>query len=198
MKRDRSGSTIKLWNHLERFHVEIYKQLRPSNAPNSLTNYFSKTSKFSGRNLEQTKKECIDLIVKTNTPFKLLYHLQFKKFCNYLVQGDTGIPSRHSGGRGIENLFEDERDKVRELLQPIERVSLTIDTWKTTNNVAIRRITIPWIDDMWRLHEQVLAVENLGVSHQGTILAKVVHHVLEEYDLTPKVSNILSFFYFQS
>ena len=65
VKRDRSSSTIKLWNHLERFHGEIYKQLRPSNAPNTLTDYFSKTSKFSGRNSEQTKKECTDLIVKT-------------------------------------------------------------------------------------------------------------------------------------
>ena len=69
VKRDKSSSTIKLWNHLERFHVEIYKQLRPSNAPNTLTDYFSQTSKFSGRNLEQTKKECIDLIVKTDAPF---------------------------------------------------------------------------------------------------------------------------------
>ena len=34
---------------------------------------------------------------------------------------------------------------------------------------------------------------------QGTMLAEVVHRVLEEYDLTQKVSNILSFFiYFQS
>ena len=81
--RDRSSSTIKLWNHLERFHVEIYMQLRPSNAPNTLTDYFSKTSKFSGRTSEQTKKECIDLIVKTDAPFTLLYHPQFKKFCNY-------------------------------------------------------------------------------------------------------------------
>ena len=95
----------------------------------------------------------------------------------------------------MEKLFEDERVKVRELLQPIERVSLTIDTWTTTNNVAILEIIIYWIDDMWRLHEQVLAVEELGVSHQGTILAKVGHHVLEEYDLTQKVNNILSFFF---
>ena len=41
---------------------------------------------------------------------------------------------------------------------------------------------------MWRLHEQVLAVEKLGVSHQGIILAEVVYRVLEEYDLTQKVS----------
>ena len=89
VKKDRNSSTIKLWNHLERFHVEIYKQLRPSNAPNTITDCFLKTSKFSGKNSEQTKKECIDLIVKTDAPFTLLDHPQFKKFCNYLVQGEV-------------------------------------------------------------------------------------------------------------
>ena len=164
---------------MERFHIEIYNQLRPSNAPNTLTDYFSKTSKFSGRNLELTKKECLDLIFKIDAPFKLLDHPQFKKFCNYLVKCEAGIPSRHSGRREMEKLFEDERDKVRELIQPIERVSLTTDTRTTTNNVAILGVTIHWIDNIWRLHDQVLAVEELGVSHQGTILAEVVHHVLE-------------------
>ena len=88
----------------------------------------------------------------------------------------------------MEKLFEDKRDKVRELLQPIERVSLITNTWTTTNNVAILGITIHWINDMWRLHEQVLAIEELGVSHQGIILAEMVHRVLEEYNLTQKVS----------
>ena len=37
----------------------------------------------------------------------------------------------------------------------------------------------------------MLAVEELGVSHQGTILVEVMHLVLEEYDLTQKVGNIL-------
>ena len=76
----RSSSTIKLYKHLERFNVEIHKQLRPSNAPNTLTNYFSKTSKFLGRNSKQTNKECIDLIVKKDAPFMLLDHPQFKVF----------------------------------------------------------------------------------------------------------------------
>ena len=80
VKRDRSSSTIKQCNHLERFHVEIYEHLRPSNAPNTLTYYFSKTSKFLGRNSEQTKKECIDLIVKTDVPFTLIDHLNLKNF----------------------------------------------------------------------------------------------------------------------
>ena len=96
----------------------------------------------------------------------------------------------------MEKLFDDERDKVRELLQPIERVSLIKATWRTANSMAILRIPIHWIDDMWRLHEQVLDVEEFGVSHQGTILVEVAHRVLEEYDLTQKVSNILSSSFF--
>ena len=78
-------------------------------------------------------------------------------------------------------------------------ITLTIDTWTTTNNVAILGITIRWIDDMWRLHEQVLAVEVLGVSHRGIILVEGVHHVLDEYDLTQKVSKHEFYLpYFQS
>ena len=97
VKRDKSNSTIKLWKHLERFHVEICKQLRLSNAPNTLTYCFLKTSKFSCRNSEQTKKKCIDLIVKIDAPFTLPDHRQFKIFCNYLVQGKAGIPRRNFG-----------------------------------------------------------------------------------------------------
>ena len=82
VKRDRSRSTIKLWKHLEKFHIEIYKQLRPSATPNTLTDYFSNNSKFISRSPEQTKKECIDLIVKIDAPFTLLDHPQFIMFCN--------------------------------------------------------------------------------------------------------------------
>ena len=78
-------------------------------------------------------------------------------------------------------------------------MSLTTDTWTTTNNVAILGITIHWIDDMWKLPEQVLVVEELGVSHQGIILAQVVYRVLEEYDITQKVSKHEFYLpYFQS
>ena len=45
----------------------------------------------------------------------------------------------------------------------------------------------------------MLSVEELGVSHQGIILAEVVHRVLEENDLTQKVSKHEFYLpYFQS
>ena len=34
----------------------------------------------------------------------------------------------------------------------------------------------------------MLSIEELGASHQGADLVEVVYHVLEEYDLTQKVS----------
>ena len=37
---------------------------------------------------------------------------------------------------------------------------------------------------MGRLQEIVLNIKELGASHQGAILVKVVHRVLGEFDLT--------------
>ena len=52
---------------------------------------------------------------------------------------------------------------------------------------------------MWRLQEKVLGVEELGASHQGATLAEVVYCVLEELDLTQKVSNYyLTIVHYQS
>ena len=56
----------------------------------------------------------------------------------------------------MKKIFEDERDKIRELFQLIERVSLTTNTWTTKNNVIILGIKIHWINDIWGCHEQLL------------------------------------------
>ena len=48
---------------------------------------------------------------------------------------------------------------------------------------------------MWRLQERVLSVEELGALHQGAILASVLYRVLEEFDLTQKVSDFFIFFF---
>ena len=66
-------------------------------------------------------------------------------------------------------------------------MSFTVDTWTTKNNLAIIRIMIHWIDDMSKLHECAFAVEELRGSHGGAYMAKVLHEVLVDYNLTDKV-----------
>ena len=73
--------------------------------------------------------------------------------------------------------------KRQKLFRPIEKVSPTVDTWTTTNHLAILGIMIHWIDDMWNLHECVLVVEELCGSHGGAHMAKVLHEVLVDYNL---------------
>ena len=79
------------------------------------------------------------------------------------------------------------------IVRPIEKVSLTVDTWSTTNHLAIIGITIHWIDDMWKLHECVLAIKELSGSHGGIYMEKVLHEVLIHYNLTDKVRNVFNF-----
>ena len=95
--------------------------------------------------------------------------------------------------RDISTKVDDEKEKVRQFFRPIEKVSLTVDTWTTTNHLAIIGITIHWIDYLWKLHEYFLAVKELCGSHGVAYMAKVLHEVLVDYNLTDKVKNVFNF-----
>ena len=112
------------------------------------------------------------MIIKTDPPFATLENPEFEAFCSYFAQCDVSLPSGNTLRRGVLKKFDDEKVKTRQLFQPIEKVSLTMDTWTTTNRLAILGVTIHWIDDMWNLHEHVLAVEELCESHEGAHMAK--------------------------
>ena len=69
--------------------------------------------------------------------------------------------------RDISTKFDVEKVKMRHLFQPIEKVSVIVHTWTIANHLAILRMTIYWVDDIWNLYECVLAVEELCESHGG-------------------------------
>ena len=89
--------------------------------------------------------------------------------------------------------FNDEKVQTQELFRSIEKVSLTMDTWTTTNHITILRITIHWINVTRNLCERVLGVEELGKSYAGEQMAKVLHGVLIDYNLMDKVINYFLF-----
>ena len=113
IKRDKMGSTMALWKHLEKFHHSIYKDLKPSSTQNLLTNIFSKKSKYSGRTPELTKERYIDLIINTDIAFSTLEHPQFEALCSYFAQCDVSLPSGNTLRRGISTKFDDEKEKMR-------------------------------------------------------------------------------------
>ena len=66
-------------------------------------------------------------------------------------------------------------------------MSLTLDTWTTTNHLTILGIVIHLIDDMWNLQKCVFVVKELSGSHGGAHMTKVLHDVLVDYNLIDKV-----------
>ena len=62
-----------------------------------------------------------------------------------------------------------------------------METWTTTNHLAILGVMIHWIDDMWNPHEHMFSVEELFESHGGVHMAKVLHEVLINNKLIDKV-----------
>ena len=98
IKRDKAGSTMTIWKHLEKFHHSIYRDLKPSGTQNPLTNFFSKKSKYSGMTQELTKERCIDLIINTDTAFstldlKLFVPILHNVMCPFRVETHYDVAS---------------------------------------------------------------------------------------------------------
>ena len=75
-------------------------------------------------------------------PFATFENPEFEAFSSYFAQYDVYLPSENTLRHGILKNFDDEKVKTQKLFWPIEKVSLTIDTWTTTNCVAIFGVTI--------------------------------------------------------
>lgn len=188
LKRDKTGSTTNLWTHLSSSHPSIHQELRPQRVSNPLTNFFSKEEKYPKRSSELTKDKCLSLIVKTDMPFAVIEHPEIESFCSYFAECKVTLPSASTLRRALSTKFIDEKDQIRELFRPIQKVSLTVDTWTTTNHISVLGITIHWIDNGWTLHERVLSVEELAESHAGEHMAEVLYRVLVDYNLRDKVN----------
>ena len=133
---------MSLWKHLEKCHPPIYGDLKPSSNLNPLTNFFPKKNKYSESTQELIKEIYIDVIIKTDTPFATLENPEFEAFCSYFAQCDVSLPSGKTLRPGILTRFDDEKVKTRQMFRPIEKVSLMIDTWTTSNCLSILGVTI--------------------------------------------------------
>ena len=57
-------------------------------------------------------ERCIDLIIKTNTPFATLENPEFEGFCSYFAQCDVSLPSGNTLQHDILTKFDDQKVKT--------------------------------------------------------------------------------------
>jgi len=67
------------------------------------------------------------------------------------------------------------------------QIALACDAWTASLRVAFLSITAAYIDENWKLHDVVIAFEQLHGSHSGENLGTVVFEVMRDLEIVQKV-----------
>ena len=70
------------------------------------------------------------------------------------------------------------------------KISITIDTWTSRNQISFLDITAHWISITWNQQETLLDFCQLKGPHSGENLSEELFKVLKEFDILNKVSII--------
>lgn len=68
------------------------------------------------------------------------------------------------------------------------QIALACDAWTASLRIAFLSITAAYIDKDWKLHDVVIAFEQLHGSHSGENLGTVVYEAMRDLEILGKVS----------
>ncbi|XP_031281653.1 zinc finger BED domain-containing protein RICESLEEPER 2-like [Pistacia vera] len=89
------------------------------------------------------------------------------------------------------SVFEIEKKKLMNVLKNVNKISLTTDLWKSSNqNIEYMVITGHFIDGNWRLQKRVLSFVHIDPPHTGVQIADSVYKYLKEWGIENKVFTI--------
>lgn len=75
-----------------------------------------------------------------------------------------------------------------ELLENPGKISLIIDCWTSSNQIAFQGIIATWIDSDWNMQTALLDLTIIDGPHTGENLATELANVVSDYELWGKVS----------
>ncbi|XP_031287209.1 zinc finger BED domain-containing protein DAYSLEEPER-like [Pistacia vera] len=79
------------------------------------------------------------------------------------------------------SVFEIEKKKLMNVLKNVNKISLMIDLWKSSNqNIEYMVITGHFIDGNWRLQKMVLSFVHIDPPHTGVQVVDSVYKCLKE------------------
>ena len=204
VKVDKDGGTNSRWRHLHKFHPREHATIGPSacsasKPPKQRTVDMMLTScevsdrlRYVGITDEQSKDELVRFIVRTDCPFTLVDGDALKRLLSYYVQHDVTLPSSQAVQEVAIKLFEDGKEKLRRVLQPVQRLALTVDAWTSPCHVHLMGITVHWVDEQWTLCERVLNLEEINGPHSGEHMGELLYGVLKDFDIMNKVNHFIS------
>ncbi|WOK98155.1 zinc finger BED domain-containing protein RICESLEEPER 2-like [Canna indica] len=88
-------------------------------------------------------------------------------------------------------IYEAEKKQLKVLLQSVSKISLTIDMWKSSHQVAeYMIITGHFIDAGWNLQKRVLSFVKVPASRRGIDVADAIFKYLKTWGIENKVFSV--------
>jgi hypothetical protein len=128
----------------------------------------------------------IKWVVIHQHPFTIVEEPHFISYIHSL-HPTAKIPSADTIKSSISNCYEIDREKVRNLLLDIEKISYTIDCWTSPSAKSFLSITAHFINKEWKLQHILLDFIEMVDAHTGQHLKEAFLTGLEQFSIEDKV-----------
>jgi len=197
LKKPKDSSTGPLHNHMTRLHPIEYEanssdssSKRGKNAKN-----VKKTTQVATPKLteESFREALVKFVVNTNQSFSIVESTELRELVELISKDHqlTKLPGRTLMTTTIQQQFTYYKKKLAQELQSLtSKVSLIIDCWTSSNQLAFQGVIARFIDKNWNLCTIPLDLTLLSGPHTGENIAHSLLKVVEEFGITDKIGSI--------
>lgn len=131
---------------------------------------------------DEIRKSLAEMLIEDELPFVFTERIGFRKFMSKACPR-FDVPSRRTATRACVNVYEAEKEKLKEFFKTsCERVCLTTDTWTANTQQNYMCDTVHFIDNNWNLHKKVIGFF-LVKGHRGEDIGKSLEGCLAEWGI---------------
>jgi len=167
------------------------------NTNNTLNSYFKssnlkKRPSFVFFSKEEYKNYLLSFILNNNLPFSIVESTSFNNLIKYL-KDDIPTIGRLTMRKELDTFYNLELNKLKSLLNKNNsRFSITLDEWRSSNNIDFLAITLYYLNNSFKLQSYLIGFEDLNSfeSYTSIVLYNILNTILKEFNIRKKLISI--------
>lgn len=140
---------------------------------------------------DASRQDLARMIVLHGYPFSIVTHDGFKAFVKNL-QPQFKMISDEAIKDDCMKIYEGWKIKLYTLLEKLSsRVNLTVDMWRSDQDVEYVCLTCHYVDNDWKLKRKILNFLHVDTAIPGEEISKIVESKLHEWGLHKKLFSVI-------
>ncbi len=117
-----------------------------------------------------------------NMSFRSIEHSKFIRLMN-MLRFFTNILKRTFFEDQIRKKYQTIQSRLLQNLKSNIKISIALNNWTSSNNIAFMSVTSYFIDKNWKYREVLLAFQSLSDAHTNETMIRIVVNILKKYKL---------------